>query len=367
MIKRFIIRFVSVVVIASIASSGALLAADVEKKLRLGLSVGSFDAQGRIQTDSTNALFIVDQKGLLNDIIEDPREDKAAFGDLRLEPSYNLRATLSYNFTRKLGIQAGIAYQRGSVGQIEVQAQFNGVIIPQNQEFSFSVFRYEAGTITQIPLSLTAFARFRPDASLNPYIGVGVGYILNGFEPSSDLDTLSRNLDSSSGGLAAITGSFGTRSFEGAKSFRDLGPATISVPDSFEWHIDGGAEWSFNKRIAAFAELRYVFASRAMTIQFDGQDNLGIPVPNTIVDDASPLASATYGGIQFESGGLVDGGVIVPVDSTRPIEDCADPQVPCYFDTTQRDGQLDLGVYYAQGGSMKYGGWGLQLGVKITF
>lgn len=367
MIKRFIVRFVSVVVAATLASSGAIFAADVDKKLRLGLSIGSFDSQGQIETDSTNALFVVDQQGLLQDIIEDPREDKAAFGELRLEPSYNVRATLSYNFTRKIGIQAGVGYQRGSVGQVEVQAQFNGVNIPQNQEFSFSVFRYEAGTITQIPITLTAFARFRPDASLNPYIGVGVGYLFNGFEPSADLDRLSRNLDASTGGLAPIQGTFGSRFFAGAASFRDLGPASVSVPDSYEWHVEGGAEWSFNKRIAAFAELRYVWASRSMSIQFDGQNNFGIPVPNTIVDDSSPLASATYGGIQFEQGGLVDGGVLVPEDSSRPASDCADPQVPCFFDTSQRDGQLDLGIYYVQGGSMKYGGWGLQLGVKITF
>ena len=89
------------------------------------------------------------------------------------------------------------------VGDIEMQAQFVGVDIPETESFQFSIFRVQAGELERVPIQLSAFARFRPRASFNPYVGGGVGYTIIGFEPSEEFNALSRNLDASRGGFAA--------------------------------------------------------------------------------------------------------------------------------------------------------------------
>lgn len=341
-------------------------AEEIEKKFRIGLALGGYNTQTEVSSDASHTLIIVDDRDTIVDVIRDPRNDAAAIGTLGIKASYRGTLTAAYAVTRYFVVEGSAGYQKGDLGDIEVQAQFQQQVIPDNQEFDMRIFRYNAGTVTQVPLEITALARFRPKAQLSPYIGGGVGYTFIGFEPSADLDSLSANMDASTGGLAVLTGSFGSRQFAGATSLRDLEGASVEARDTFEWHLAGGLEYSFKKRWAAYVDLRYVFASRALTLRFDGEKDFGRSVPDTIYNVNDPHAGDAYGGIQITQGGLVDGGRLVPLPTVPPDTNCAVEVSSCTF-VDIPDGQVDPGVYYVKGGSIKYGGVALQFGIKFTF
>jgi hypothetical protein len=80
-----------------------------------------------------------------------------------------------------------------------------------------------------------------------------------------------------------------------------------------------------------------------------------------------------YGPVEINSGGLIDGGRLVPnpdvgtlPPGTTPAQYCAEQPSNCRFDAVP-DGVVDPGYYYAQGGKLNYGGIGILLGVRFTF
>ncbi len=358
-------------VLASVVAAWATAAhaVDVEKKLRIGLEVGGYDTQNEIASDSANALTWLENNEPVA-VFLDPREDATSFGSLKIEPTPRAVLTLQYAVTKMFVLEAAVGYQKGDVGDVEIQAQFNGVDIPQTRDFLFSVYRIPAGKMEQVPLQLTAMARFRPRANFNPFIGAGVGYTFVGFEPSADLDLLSQRMDASTGGFAPLTVS-GAR-FSPPTTIRDLSGATVRAPDTFEWHVTGGAEYSFSRKWAAFLDVRYQFASRDFRLQFDGRDGLGVGVPDVALEFNDPRADISrYGAIQIASGGLVDGGRLAPDNPQNIPEDqyaayCAANPGECSFEFVP-DGQVDAGYYYVQGGSLRYGGFVFSVGVRYTF
>jgi hypothetical protein len=245
----------------------------------------------------------------------------------------------------------------GDLGDVEVQVQFANQPDPQTQDFAFRAFPVTAGKVTEVPIQLTAVARFRPKASFNPYLGVGVGYTLVGFSSSNSLDQLSANMDASRGGFAVLQGgaAAGGESFGAVQGEEDLSGARVSARDTFEWHAAGGLEYSFRSKWALFLDFRYVFAARALSIGFNDGTSLGISVPGTIAKLGEPVASARFGAVAITQGGLVDGGHMECPTSTT----CVWSEVP--------DGVPDTGTYYVKGGSIRYGGASLQIGVRYTF
>jgi hypothetical protein len=144
----------------------------------------------------------------------------------------------------------------------------------------------------------------------------------------------------------------------------DLTGAHVNAPDTFEWHAVGGIEYEFRRRWSVFLDFRYIFASRSLSLSFNDSDSLGVSVPNTITEEGSPLALSNFGAFRITQGGLIDGGHLEP----RPGEttDCVATPALCVF-VEGNDGVPDPGVYYVKGGSIKYGGASLQVGIRFTF
>jgi opacity protein-like surface antigen len=349
-------------------------AADVEKKFRFGFSIGGYNNTDEISSDAANELTLVDEDQVFAKIFIDPRDDSAVFGNLDIKSSGIATISAQYAVTQVFIVEASVGYTRADVGDIEVQAQFRSIDIPDMESFNFAWYRIAAGELERIPLQFTALARFRPRASFNPYVGGGIGYSFIGFEPSDELNQLSINMDSSLGGQTRLTeATYGSASLAlpPASQIGPLTGATIDARDTFEWHIAGGAELSFKRNWSAYVDLRWTFASRTLQVGFNGGDYLGVPVPQWTDYVDSPAATKTYGAIQITSGGLLDGGSIQlrPAEGESPDTDCvANPQ-DCeqYFDKTMPDGLVDPGFYYAQGGSLDYGGIALQFGIRYTF
>ncbi len=360
--------------IVALALAVPALAADVAKKIRLSVAIGGYNTQDEVPSSAANQLFLLDDNDQLFAVFEDPRDDSAVFNDLTIKPADRATVALQYAFRSTKNItwllEGSAGYQKGDVGEIEVQAQFPRIVIPIEEDFNFTIYRFTAGEMTQIPIQASLVARFRPRASFNPYLGAGVGYVVIGFDPSAELNLLSQRMDASVGGQTIITTGPGGQFIDTANTVSgDVDGARIDARDTYEYHLLGGAELAFKKKWAVFMDMRYVFASREMRIGFNGADSLGSEVPqltDNIGVGGVDLASLQFGPYFLISGGLVDGGQLMPRLEAPPNSNCAiSPQV-CDF-VLEPDGELDPGLYYAQGGPIKYGGVSLQIGVRYTF
>ncbi len=383
-------------------------AEEVAKKLRASVSVGWFNNRDRIPSDAANTMNIVDSNDVLIDFVEDPRNDSAAFGSLELRTAGMLTGGVSYALNRIFVVEATAGYQRGDVANIEVQGEPLSFEVSSLYRNRYTVIEVPAGTLTQVPVQITAIARFRPKARLNPYFGIGAGYTFVGFESSKQLNQLSERLSSSTGHQVIVPGFYQSG---GGGTYTDpcqttpcdarLTGATIEAPDSFEWHLAGGMEYNFRRKWHVYGDIRYVQASRAFHIGFNGSDSLGVSVPDRRALDGDAYAKGSYGPMMIVSGGLYDLGQWVwPVDEnpTTPLGRCtptnpAEGGSPCNFlvnddiakynknaakqaakePSTPRyvpigpDGTIDTGRYFAKGGKIRYGGTSFQFGVRFTF
>ena len=368
-------------------------AEDVEKKFRIGFGAGFLNAQDSVESDSVNVLNLVDSFLTTVDRFRDPRADSAAFGTLEIKPGPVISLFGQYAVTPIFVIEASVGYQQTELGDVEVQVQFDGMVIPDEQRFDFQVYRYQVGDLEQIPTQLTFLARFRPRATLNPYVGGGFGYTFVGFEPSDEFNDLSVNMDASQGAHWRITSGFsGNDTLSPSTSpNRDLDGARVEIGGSWEAHLVAGLEISFKRSWVVFIDARYSFSSRTAKIGFDGQQDLGVAVPRetnycaNLPGDTPPGGSretvcpgsvageaalnGVYGPTRITYGGLLDGFAgVVPIVGAPPGTDCNDPDQKDYcMNVFEPDGELDPGFYYAQGGEFKYDAFAMQIGIRYTF
>lgn len=344
-------------------------AEEVEKKFRFGIAAGGFNHLDAIESDSANQLDVLNPDESLFARFFDPRNDAAVFGKLDIQAAPIGTMYGQYAVNRFFLVEVSVGYQKADVGDAEVQAFFDGdTDFPDVQDFNFRFFRVPVGEIERVPIQLTGLVRFRPKANFNPYLGVGVGYSIIGFEPTDEFNELSRNLDASQGQSMALSSSFPTGS-AGLIAFgdvEDLQGATVDARDSFEWHIAGGAELTVKRNWSLFVDLRWTFASRSLSVGFNGAEDLGVSVPNFTDFAGTDLATQAFGGVLINQGGLIDGGRVG--DPFDDQVDCSGPLPPasCTF-LLEPDGELDTGIYYVQGGNIDYGGVGLQFGFRYSF
>ena len=355
--------FAWAVALTLVGAVTAVSAEDVEKRLRLGLSIGGFDGADNVHSPSANVRALFTPDDVFDSVIIDPRNDSGAVSDFGLEPQYLGTFSASYAFNPYWYVEGSAGYRQGDIGNVEVQAQFFGVPPQGLQAFAFRIFNLTGGTLTQVPLQLTTGFRFRPKAALNPYVCAGIGYTFNGFEPSDDLNNLSVAMDEATGGFAQLTGS----GFTNPASFSELAGITVEAPDAAEWHVGAGVEVTFKRRWVVFADARYLVYSNRFALHMNGDSTeLGISVPADQVQTTDPGASGPFGPYLFVTGGLLDGGSLVPRVGAPPGTDCSIDPIACVFDGPP-DGQLDPGYYYVHAGSVRYDGVTLQFGVKFTF
>ncbi len=350
-----------------LAAATASPAEEIEKKFRLGFSLGDYDTSGAIHSAAANRRALFLPNGELDDLIYDPRNDSGAISNYGIESQLGGVLSASYAVNRLWYVEASVGYRSGTVGNVQVQAQFAGTPIPTGQSFNFAIFNLDGGTITQVPLEFTVGIRFRPKATFNPYLCAGFGYTFMSYSPSDDINQLSTNLDQSTGGFARISGTlFGGERFNSPASFTNLGGITVSVDDAPEWHIGGGFEFTVKSRWTLFIDARYYTYSGKFGMTVNGASDLGISVPNDRAFITDPGALGPFGSVQVVEGGLLDGGSWEP-DPSFPGTNCAETNnINCVF-TGPKDGVPDPGYYYVQAGSVRYNGASLQIGFKFTF
>jgi hypothetical protein len=343
-------------------------AGEMEKKFRLGFSVGGMNAQSDVLSDAGNVLTLVDDQQLFEHRFADPRNESGIFSALEIKAGPIATLSAQYGVNSWFLIEASVGYQKTDLGNAEVQAQLNIFPPPDPtiQRHNYLIRRVKVGDLTRIPIQVSALAHFRPHANFDPYCGIGIGYSVIGFDPSSAFNELSRNMDASRGSQLRLTyADFGDGVMVPWGDNVDLVGATVDARDTFEWHLAGGAELAFKRKWSAFIDLRYLFGSRDVKVGFNNGKDLGIAVPN-LVDYFDPEATYLYGAVAISDGGLIDFGRLIPGEDAEPGTDCSEDPFDCVFDPTP-DGELDLGRYYVQGGSMKYDAISAQVGIRLTF
>ncbi|MDH3629412.1 MAG: outer membrane beta-barrel protein [Acidobacteriota bacterium] len=358
---------VAVCIVVLFSMIGIAAAEDVEKKWRLGVALGGMNGLDTIDSDAGNVFSILDDRLERVNIFVDPRNDSAVFNDLDLSPSGVSTLYAQYAATKIFMVEASIGYQKTNLGTVELQAQFNDVEIPLQEPFNFAIFQIDAGDVERIPIQLTAMARFRPRASFNPYVGIGMGYSLIGYDPSAEFNELSRNMDASRGAQAQVTSAFNTQpQLQSIGAVQDLSGATVDARDTWEWHLAAGAELSVKRSWTLFVDLRVIQSSRGISVSFNDSGDFGIAVPNLTDSEDSVAANQDYGPMRVSRGGLIDGGSLQPGPNAPPGTDCVASPSQCTF-LPVPDGELDLGFYYVQGGEVKYDAASIQFGVRYTF
>ena len=362
-----------------LAISTASRAEEVEKKFRPGLSVGGFSTTDQIHSSSGNRRTLFTPEGEFDDRIVDPRNDSGAFSDFGIQSQYGGVFSASYAINRLWYVEASAGYRHGTVGNVQVQAQFNGVQVPIDQDFLFAIYNLDGGTITQVPIQLTGGIRFRPKAALNPFICAGVGYTINSFEPSAELNQLSLDLSQLTGGFSQLSGTqFQREQLEAPTSFEALQGIKVDVQNEPEWHAGGGLEYSFKSHWVVFLDARYSVSSGTFGMKVNGSDELGISVPSDQIVNTAPDAFGPFGAVQINNGGLIDGGSFAPNDATQPNPDAfcrSTGNQGCHFvlgrqelnDQLEPVSNKDPGKYYIEAGKIRYDGFSVQIGVKFTF
>ncbi len=367
--RKPIRQFVLVALLAGIAAL-PVAAEDVEKKFRLGATVGFFNPQDSVKSDAGNTLTLVDERLVFQELYIDPRNDSAVFGTLDLQNAFSARLYGQYAFTKIFLLEMSVGYTKQDMGDVELQVQYDQLQIPSFQPFLFDVQRIQVGEVERIPVQLTALARFRPRSSFNPYVGFGVGYVYNGFEVAPEFNALSVALDGSRGGMARVTAAtFGNPQLlrPSASALEDLTGASVKVDDTFEAHLAFGIEYSIKRKWALVLDARWTRSAKSVNVGFNGEQSLGVSVPERVDFEDSEFAFTAYGGIYIPDGGLVDGGSLVPGPMVGSNHDCVAEPADCVFDVTQPDGIPDPGIYYIQGGEFDYGGVSFEIGFRRTF
>ena len=353
--------------LALVALAGDIRAEEIEKKFRIGFSIGGTIPTDSEKSPSANQRLLYDEDGEIDNFLYDPRNDSAAFSSFSVNSAYGAELSASYAFTRNWYLEFSAGYHESRVGNVEVQAQFDNAPRPSLQSFGFRIFNLDGGNVTQVPLQLTAGYRFRPKAAFNPYVGLGIGYLINSYAPGSEINQLSTNLENSLGAFRPLEGTgIGGENFGVPGSPESLSGIKVEAPDSAEYHFKAGFEVTFKSKWAVFLDANYAIYSGNFRMTVNGSDQLGISVPADQVVITQPGALGPFGTYYISSGGLIDGGSLEPLLTAPPGTDCAVTPIQCQL-TGPPDGIPDTGDYYVHAGSVRYNALTVQVGIKFTF
>lgn len=221
----------------------------------------------------------------------DRRPDDLLGRSNTVEETFRYEITAGFGLTSWLNLQLDAGYYSGDVGPVDAYLRdkfpiANNPVDPsslQGRHVRTVSFPTSAGTLTEIPVSLTGIVRFRKDSPLNPYIGMGAGMIFADIDTSSDVDALNQRLSTMHIQTVANEISheitpvqFTSLKLDGKVPF--LWPIKVSVEDAHEWHLVGGAEYFLNDRFSVAFDARYTFADRYVDIDMNGEDQIDLQI-----------------------------------------------------------------------------------------
>jgi opacity protein-like surface antigen len=284
--------------IAALLPSSMVRAEDTKGKWQFGFGLSYFSTTDYIRSNADLAIStgIVDENGLPTVRSVDERPDINILNEPTIKDDFRIDFNASYGLTRWLALEAAVGYYNGPVGDIEYfsEDKFIGVKEPVDAGFGGCGPDMDArcmnfnpdptstaiitnsfvpvGEITQIPVHVSGLIRFRPESPFDPYIGLGIGYIMADLKTGSEFNDVAASI----GGLRVVTASEGEFTEEARVDKSEPSPGFVPAPpeanvkNAFEWHAAGGVDYYVNERFSFYIDARYVWTSGSVDIRTDG-------------------------------------------------------------------------------------------------
>jgi outer membrane protein W len=299
---RRAVSFVVLVLAAALLAVHPALAEDTKGKWQFGFGFTYFATSDYIRSNSDIAIATAtagNSTGLPPVTSVDPRPDQNMLNEPTVHDDFRFDVKASYGLTRWLAVEVLAGYMTTTVGNIEyyyedqqISYQGPGALVSNapfcgpNQDQQCFDYKTNApsttihnlfvpvGTITEKPLQLSALVRFRPESPLDPYIGLGIGYLFTDLKTGDEFNAKSQdisNLIVSSASEGEYTDSnkatklpaFGQPGFQ-------VAPMMATVSSGMTWHAIGGVDYFLNQHVAFFLDARFTWTDAAVNITTDG-------------------------------------------------------------------------------------------------
>ncbi|MGH9868717.1 MAG: hypothetical protein ACREAA_11215 [Candidatus Polarisedimenticolia bacterium] len=312
-----------------------------------------------------------------------PGEDEGRTAVVDDGLSFSLSA--GFGLTSHLAFQLDTGWFRGDVGPVDgfLADRFPAPGNPQNPTALSLItnrttsFPTMAGSLTQIPVSLSLMTRFRKDTRLNPFLGAGLGMIFTDVEADEELEALNeriaalrvREIYNEQGGILT-SDQFNPLKAQGRLPASHL--FSIRTDDAFEWHLTGGLEYFLGDRWSFVASSSYIFTDGAVEFLAAGEDQVSFLIfsESLFREDGSLKV--------FNNIGVFPNPYIDPLDPGKGLVKCTPNTVGdfdhdghsgdrCYRNNSLDPGDDPDGRLEVQGGRIEYGGFVISLGVRFYF
>jgi outer membrane protein W len=333
---------------------GTASAEDTKGKWQFGFGLSYYATTDYIRSNSDIAVASStagEESGLPSVQSVDERPDENMLNEPSVRDDFRFDVNVSYGLTRWLALELAAGYMNSAVGNFEFFSEDRDTSYqPPSQVFRQSgdetlcgpdgnqiCFFYgtnnpgsnrtnlfvPVGDITEIPLMLSALVRFRPESPLDPYIGLGMGYIFTNLTHGAEFEAKSKEV----GELRVRVASEGewTDSTRADKTSPDPGfqpvPIEATVNDGFEYHVAAGIDYYISDKISMYVDARYVWADTSVDITIDDahQVRFGIADQGKLVKFQNGSAAAPNfwedNGFVGCPGGCANDGLFATEDS----------------------------------------------------
>lgn len=303
-----------------------------------------------------------------------------------IEDGVSLSLSAGFGMTPRLALQLDTGWFSSDVGPVDgFLAEQYPVAGNPFDPTSLTTFTHQtssfpatAGTLSQIPVSLSLIARFRKDTAFNPFVGAGAGMIFTDIDADEQLDALNARISHLR--VREIFDEHGEPQTPTELSqLRAPGlvppgghQLSITADDAFEWHLTAGLEYVFGERASFVASASYTFTDGAVEFLAGDEDQVTFLIyPEALFREDGSLKI-------FNSAALFPNPYNDPADPTKGIINC----VPNTVGDFDHDGHADdqcyrnndlvatddpTGDFLIQGGRIEYGGFTINLGLRFYF
>ena len=327
------VEALAIVGLACLVSIPCARAEDTKGKWQFGFGMSYYSTVDYIRSNADLAIASgsIGENGLPSVGSVDERPDINIMNQASIHDDFMLDFRGSYGLTRWLALEAGVSYMSAPVGNIEfynnnvdqeISSPTDTVVrqvspacgpnastlsdcwewTPQSPNAVKHNTFLPVGTITEIPVQLSGLVRFRPESPLNPYIGLGFGYIIADLKHGDEFNQAASvfsdpNFIVSSADEGEYTINNRCRRENGAScnSFHP-GPLEANVNNHWEWHAIGGVDYHTSDHFAFFVDARYVWTQGAVDIRTDDahQVRFAINDPGTLLLQTQAAPGKTF-------------------------------------------------------------------------
>ena len=322
-----LVRILTLVLFGSLFAAVPSFAEDTKGKWQFGFGLSYYAVTDYIRSNADIAVSsgLPGAGGLPPVRSVDERPDINILNEPSVSDDFKIDFNASYGVTRWLAIELMASYFKSQVGNIEYffrdQTTFvanstsegvarmcgpNPLGTPEscwaystNSPVDNKVNTFlPVGELTTLPVQISGLVRFRPESPLDPYVGLGIGYIFTDLQHGPEFTARASQVDNlfvASGDKGDYTQSgqstnCGPNRDQVCANF-DSGPMTAETADTFQYHAIAGVDYFVTEKFSFYVDARYVWTSGSVDIRVDGDPQVRFAV----TDDGQILLRSVDG------------------------------------------------------------------------